>query len=319
MEMTMNPAIIREQVSLTGLLARLGFQPAHTSGREIMYRNVLHEDRKKPSLCVNDNLGVWYDHGTGKGGNVIDFGLAFWPGLGMKDVCGKVYEVMQQAVPATVSLLKHTRRKQRKTLVQPYFKIDKVCELGKTPSIRQYLERRGIWQEAQGILQEVHYHSVHSKLQPRQFSAAGHRNDAGSWQVRNKYFKGCLGNKGLTLFPGDTRRMVIFKDIFDYLSWKHDYPELSDSVLMINSFKQLEPAIKVAMRYPYLTVYFDHSPDGRQSLRQFITELPYAADGTSAFQGHHDYSEKRRTEARAAREAQTPKDFFKNIKVPFER
>lgn len=315
----MNPATIREQVSLTGLLARLGFQPVRGAGREIMYRNVLHQDRKKPSLCVNDNLGVWYDHGTGKGGNVIDFGLAFWPGLGMKDVCGKVYEVMQQAVPATVSLLNHTRRKRRKTLVQPYFKIDKVCELGKTPSIRQYLERRGIWQEAQGILQEVHYHSVHSKLQPRQFAAAGHRNDAGSWQVRNKYFKGCLGNKGLTLLPGDTRRLCVFKDMFDYLSWKHEHQELSDSALIINSYSLLPAAIKMATRYPHLNVYFDHTPEGHESLNQFLSELPYAADGTSAFQGHHAYNEKRRTEARAERDAHAPKDLFKNIEVPFIR
>ncbi|QEM07840.1 hypothetical protein DIU31_031675 [Mucilaginibacter rubeus] len=319
MELTMNPTAIREQVSLTGLLARLGYQPAHNSGREILYRNVLHEDGKKPSLCVNDNLGMWYDHGTGKGGNVIDFGLAFWPGLEIKEVCGKLHEIMEQAIPAAVSILKPSRRKRHKTLIQPYYRVDKVCDLGKTPSIRLFLEKRGIWEEAQGILQEVHYHSVHAKLQPRQFFAAGHRNDSGSWQVRNKYFKGCLGNKGLTLLTGDSRRLCVFKDIFDYLSWKHDHPELPDSALIINSYSLLAAAIKTAMRYPAISVYFDHTPEGHQSLRQFITELPYAADGTPAFSGHHDYSEKRRTEARAAYEAQKPKDLFKNIEIPFIR
>lgn len=317
MEMTTNPSAIRDQVSITGLLAKLGHQPAHNSRRGLMYRDVLHEDTKKPSLCVNDNLGVWYDHKTGKGGNVIDFGLAFWPGLDIRDVCGKLYEVMQQGPPAADS--KQSRRKRRKTLIQPYYRVDRICELGTTPSIRQFLERRGIWEEAQGILQEVHYHSVHAKLHPQQFFAAGHKTDAGSWQVRNKYFKGCLGNKGLTLLTGDPRRLCVFKDIFDYLSWKHDHPGLDDSALMINSYGQLPAAIKAAMRYPHLTVYFDHSPEGHQSLRQFISELPYATNGTSAFHGHHDYNEKRRTEARAEREAQEPKDLFKNIEIPFIR
>ncbi|NHA02521.1 hypothetical protein G7092_01870 [Mucilaginibacter sp. HC2] len=316
--MTMNPAVIREQVSITGLLARLGYQPAHNSGREILYSNVLHHDGKKPSLCVNDSLGVWYDHGTGKGGNVIDFGLAFWPELEIRDVCGKLHEIMEQALPA-VSLLKPSRRKRHKTLIQPYYRVDKVCELGRTPSIRLFLEKRGIWEAAQGILKEIHYHSVHAKLQPRQFSAAGHRNEAGSWQVRNKYFKGCLGNKGLTFFPGDSRRLCVFKDIFDYLSWKHDHPEAPDSILMINSYSLLPAAIKMAMRYPNLNVYFDHTPDGHESLRRFITELPYATDGTPAFHGHHDYSEKRRTEARTAFEAKKANNLFKKIQVPFER
>ena len=315
----MNPAVIREQVSITGLLARLGYQPAHKSGTESVYRSVLRQDEKKPSLCVNDTLGVWYDKGTGKGGNVIDFGLAFWPGLATREVYGKLCEVMQQVVPSATASVKQAGKRRRITLKLPYFRIDKICELGQTPAIQQFLERRGIWEEAQGILQEVHYRRVDKHEQPIIYCAAGHCNESGGWQVRNKYFKGCLGNKGLTLLPGDNRRLRVFKGIFDYLSWKHEHPECTDSALMVNRFTLLSAAIKVAMRYPTLTVYFDHSPEGHQSLRQFISELPYATDGTSAFSGHHDYNEKRRTEVRAASESQRPKDFFKNIEVPFER
>ncbi|SFT05595.1 hypothetical protein [Mucilaginibacter polytrichastri] len=319
MQTTMNPAAIREQVSITALLARLGYQPVHNSGRESVYRSVLHQDGKKPSFCVNDTLGMWYDKRTGKGGNVIDFGLAFWPGLATREVCGKLNDVMHQAVLPAVAGVKQAGKRRRKSLKLPYFRIDKVCELGQTTSIRQFLERRGIWEEAQGVLQEVHYHKVDTHQKPTLYAAAGYRNEHGGWQVRNKYFKGCLANKGLTLLAGDSRRLCVFKDIFDYLSWKHEHPDLSNSALIINSYSLLPAAIKVAMRYPELAVYFDHSPEGHQSLRQFITELPYANNGISAFKGHHDYNEKRRSEARAEHEAKKPKDLFKNIEVPFER
>ncbi|WDF55872.1 hypothetical protein [Mucilaginibacter sp. KACC 22063] len=319
MESTINPAVIREQVSITALLAKLGHQPVHKSGTESVYRSVLRQDGKKLSLCVNDTLGVWYDKGTGKGGNVIDLGMAFWPGLATREVCGKLCEVMHQAVPATVPAVEQVGKRRRISLKLPYFRIDTICPLGQTPAIRQFLERRGIWEEAQGILQEVHYRRVDKKEEPIIYCAAGHCNESGGWQVRNKYFKGCLGNKGLTLLHGDNRRLCVFKGIFDYLSWKHDHPESADSALMVNRYTLLPAAIKVAMRYPALTVYFDHSPEGHQSLRQFITELPYATDGTPAFSGHHDYNEKRRTEVRAESESQKPKDLFKNIEVPFER
>jgi hypothetical protein len=319
METKMNPAAIRERVSITALLARLGHQPAHKSGTESVYRSVLSQDGKKRSLCVNDTLGVWYDKGTGKGGNVIDFGLALWPGMDTQKVCGKLSEVMQQVAPAASANVKQSGKRRRKTLKLPYFQIDKICELGQTPAIQQFLERRGIWEEAQGILREVHYHKVDNHQDPVSYAAAGHCNESGGWQVRNKYFKGCLGTKGLTMLLRDNRRLVIFKDIFDYLSWKHDHPGSTDTALMVNKYTLLPAAIKVAMRYPTLTVYFDHSPEGHQSLRQFITELPYATDGTSAFSGYHDYNEKRRTEVRAATESRKPKDLFKNIGVPFER
>jgi hypothetical protein len=319
METTINPSVIREQVSITGLLSRLGFEPARNSGRELLYRSMLRDGDTKPSFCVNDSLGVWFDHGTGKGGNVIDFGLAFWPALGFKDVCGKLCEVMQQTAPAAISFFQPGERKRRKALKLPHYRVDKIHSLGHSPAIQQYLERRGIWEIAQGILQEVHYHVTDEKRQVKHFFAAGHRNESGGWEVRNKYFKGCLGHKGLTLIEGDNRRLCLFEGFFDYLSWKHEHQEQQDSALVLNTLSLLPAAIKVATRYPHLTVFFDNDTAGRQASRQFITELPYASDGASAFAGHHDYNDKRRVEARAAREALQPKDLFKNIAVPFER
>ena len=72
---TINPTIIKEQVTLAGLLARLGYQPVRPGGHELVYHSMLRKDDRTPSFSVNDALGVWYDHGTGKGGNVIDFGF----------------------------------------------------------------------------------------------------------------------------------------------------------------------------------------------------------------------------------------------------
>ena len=83
---------IKEQVSLVDLLARLGYKPLPRHGREKVYLSMIRDDDTSPSFTVNDELGVWFDHGIRKGGNIIDFGLAYWKGLDFNEVLVKIKE-----------------------------------------------------------------------------------------------------------------------------------------------------------------------------------------------------------------------------------
>lgn len=315
---TINPTIIKEQVTVAGLLARLGYQPAKPGGRELVYRSMLRDGDRSPSFSVNDALGVWYDHGTGKGGNVIDFGLAYWPDLTFKEVVQKIWEVAQQAVPAVaVSLQPAGRRRRAQKL--PHYQVEEVKPIINNPLIKHYLKNRGVLQLAAERLQEIYYCVEDEKHQRKHFFAAGHQNELGGWEVRNKYFKGCLGKKALTIIAGDARRVVLFEGYFDYLSWCYEHPDDRATVVILNTLSLLEAAIKVAMRYPQVDCYFDHDKPGRQATRTFLKALPYASDRSAIYIGHHDYNDKRKSDARNEREGQKPRDIFKGIKVPFER
>lgn len=318
---TLNPTLIKEQVALAGLLARLGYQPASPHGRELVYRSMLREDDTKPSFSVNDALGVWYDHGTGKGGNVIDFGLAYWPGLTFREVLSKIWEVAQQAIPASLSFQPAVAGRRRKALKLPHYQVENIKPLGGTRLITHYLEVRGVRKVAEGRLQEIYYYVDDEKGERKYFFAAGHQNELGGWEVRNKYFKGCLGKKAMTLIAGEERRLAVFEGYFDYLSWLYEHPGAKESILILNSLSLLEAAIKVATRYPIIDCFFDHDKPGRSANKRFLAGLPYATDRSAIYEGHHDYNDKRKADARAERLAANPpqKDFFQNIKVPFER
>jgi hypothetical protein len=317
MTTTLNPTLIKDQVSVAGLLARLGYQPARPGGRELVYRSMLRDDDDKPSFSVNDNLGVWYDHGTGKGGNVIDFGVAYWPQLEFREVLAKIWEVAQQAVPECIKPVVTGRR--RRAMKLPHYQVENIKELGATRLIGQYLQNRGVLSVAPGRLSEVYYYVDDEKGQRKYFFAAGHQNELGGWEVRNKYFKGCLGQKSLTMIAGDERKLILFEGYFDYLSWLFEHYGENPSVIVLNGLAMLESAIRLAMQYPVIDLYFDFNKPGRQATRSFIKALPYATDRSVIYQGYHDYNDKRKVEARAEREAQQPKDLFKNVKVPFER
>lgn len=314
-----NPANLKEQVSLSGLLEKLGFQPARKSGAELMYHSMLRDHDRTPSLSVNDELGVWYDHGTGKGGNLIDFGLAYWPALSFKEVLVKIWDAAQQAAAFSVQPARSARR--RKALRLPHYQVEAVKPLGSTEAISQYLVHRGVDTVAAGLLEEVHYLVRDEKQEVKHFFAAGHRNESGGWEVRNKYFKGCLGRKGLTILANDPRKVSLFEGYFDFLSWKFDNPAAGDTVIILNSVTLLGSAVKVALRYPEIDCYFDHDEAGRNATRELIKALPYASDRSAIFKGCHDYNNLRKKQAKAQRLAADPpkRDLFEGIKIPFIR
>src|SRR5580658_1655119 len=63
-------------IDLVDYLASLGYQPAKTRGNNFWYASPFR-DEKEPSFKVDRHLNLWYDHGWGKGGDIIEFGTQF--------------------------------------------------------------------------------------------------------------------------------------------------------------------------------------------------------------------------------------------------
>ncbi len=61
-----------KQTDLVDYLSKSGHQPAKVRGNDYWYLSPLREE-KTPSFKVNRKLNRWYDHGLGKGGNIIDW------------------------------------------------------------------------------------------------------------------------------------------------------------------------------------------------------------------------------------------------------
>ena len=64
------------QTDMVEYLSKLGHEPAKIRGVDYWYLSPLREERT-PSFKVNRKLNRWYDHGLGKGGNIIDFAILY--------------------------------------------------------------------------------------------------------------------------------------------------------------------------------------------------------------------------------------------------
>ena len=84
------------------------------------------------------SLGLWFDHGLGKGGNIIDFGLLFWKQLSFNEVVDKISEVIGSVDPRRKGLCGHGSKPGR-----PVYAIKETKTLGNNPAITAYLQVEG--------------------------------------------------------------------------------------------------------------------------------------------------------------------------------
>jgi len=65
------------QTDIVDYLEKLGYQPQKITNNDYWYLSPLR-DEKEASFKVNRKLNAWFDHGLGKGGNFIDFGVLYY-------------------------------------------------------------------------------------------------------------------------------------------------------------------------------------------------------------------------------------------------
>lgn len=280
---------IRERVSLSDLLSQLGYQPVKKYGPELLYKSMLRDNDTHPSLSVNDQMGVWFDHGTRKGGNIIDFGLAYWQGLELRQVLDKIQQVCSPDTEVKVAAKSARPPSGIKT---PNYLIEQVRDIFNSSALAYYLQSRGVWEAGRDHLKEVHYSLEGQKGQRKHYFAAGWTNETGGWEVRNKYFKGCLGHKAISFIPGHEKNLAVFEGYFNYLSWLQEHPEASESILVLNSVALLARGIDRGKAFSSIELYLDNDAAGKSATKEFIRALPYARDKSHLYEAYNDYNEK---------------------------
>ena len=79
-----------KKIPITDYLSSIGIEAAKIGGNNYWYYSPLRSERE-PSFKVNCNLNLWYDHGSGEGGTIIDLGARLG-GCSARDFVKKLSE-----------------------------------------------------------------------------------------------------------------------------------------------------------------------------------------------------------------------------------
>lgn len=244
-----------KQIRIADYLQSLGYTPIKQQGSSLWYKSPLREETDA-SFKVNTELNRWYDFGLGKGGNIIALAEELYASDYVLYLLGKIAERTPHIRPVYFSF--------RQQASEPSFQQLEVGELTH-PALFNYLQERGI-DTALAIPECRELHFIHNG---KPYFAIGFPNVAGGYEVRNRFFKGCIAPKDISHIrqQGEPReKCLVFEGMMDYLSFltlrMRNCPTMPNldgqDYVILNSVANVSKAIDVLHGYGRIHCLLDN-------------------------------------------------------------
>lgn len=256
-------------------LAKLGHFPTRTSVKEAWFLSPFRSETQA-SFKVSKELNRWYDHGAGKGGNVIDL------------VC----IINGSSVKETLDWLENGQISfsfQQRPLIPEQnasgIRVRYARPIGHFALIGYLNSRKIPVSTAAKLCQEVHY-----ILRGRNFFAIGLKNDSGGWDLRNKYYKNSSSPKDITYLKNGNRRLIVTEGMFDMLSlmeWDKKLRDQND-ILILNSLAFVEKIPGLLESYESVQLYLDNDKAGKIATELLMEHSPKCRDMSNLYKDFKD-------------------------------
>lgn len=273
----MNIDAIR-QIPLVDFLNHLGYQPTGRDSKGLWFYAPYRSERK-PSFHVNPNKNIWFDFGTGTGGDI--FTLA-------GEMSGET-DFLRQADFIAVKMQLPVEKPYKPTpfIEEPTFANLEISTL-KAPSLLKYLADRGIPNEiARQYCVQVDY-----EMKGKHYYSIGFRNNADGYELRNPFFKGSLPPKHISHFANGNSRCSVFEGFIDFLSAERLGFNDGTDTIVLNSVSNLGKAIEPLTDYPLILCYLDNDAAGRAALARLQKEFgDRVMDKSALYPNHKDLND----------------------------
>ncbi len=273
------------KISLVDFLNHLGYKPTGRDSKGLWFYAPYRSERK-PSFHVNPNRNIWFDFGTGAGGDI--FSLA-------GEMSGET-DFLRQAdfIAEKMSLPVAEPYKPKLFKEEPTFENMEVSRL-EHPALLKYLADRGIPNcIAQRYCVQVDYEmhgSSHSAFgaerRKKRYYAIGFENEARGYELRNSFFKGSYPPKHITHIVNGNPRCNVFEGFIDFLSAERlGYNDGNDTIVL-NSVSNISKAIAPLREYSIISCYLDNDEAGRNTLAKLRSEFGNKVMDKSALYPNH--------------------------------
>lgn len=284
-----------KHMDMVDYLATLGHHPVPKYSRHpnYWYLSPLRNERT-PSFKVNRKLNVWYDHGTGEGGNLIDFGIRYH-----RCTVTELLRILEGYSPS-LSFHQPTPQNppgQSSSIAGEKKKDDfsRIVILAVRPledkTLLSHLQSRNI---PTGIAQK-YCSEIDFTLYGKQHTVIGFKNDAEGYELRSQFFKGASAPKGITHIKSDTPQPGInvlegFTDFLSLLTLQSDGQQPMD-YLVLNSLSFVNKSIDLLKSYEDIFLFLDRNAPGIKATAALKAQLPQARDASILYRDHEDLND----------------------------
>ena len=263
-----------KQINLADYLHSLGYSPVKQQGINLWYKSPLREETEA-SFKVNTERNQWYDFGLGKGGGIIELAAHLYATDHVPYLLERIAEQTPHVHPVSFSFGKQDS-------FGPSFQQLEIVPLS-SPALLSYLQGRGINLElAKRECSEARY--THNG---KRYFAIAFPNGSGGFEVRNPYFKGCIGHKDITLlahtFNEWQNGCLVFEGFMDFLAYmtlvkqqdRWFVVESPCDYMILNSVANLKQALHYLDRYTHIHCFLDNDQAGRKTVESISNVFEY--------------------------------------------
>ena len=259
-----------KQIRIADYLQSLGYTPVKQQGNSLWYKSPFRQETEA-SFKVNTDRNLWYDYGLGKGGNILALAQELYRSDNVPYLLDRIAEQAPHIRPVSFYF--------RQQPSKPSFQQLEVRELSH-PALLRYLQERGI----NTALAKPECKELHFTNNGKPYFAIGFPNVAGGYEVRNRFFKGCIAPKDITHIrqQGEPReKCLVFEGLMDYLSFLTlrmkncpNMPNLDgQDYVILNSVANVSKAADVLHGYGRIHCLLDNDEAGRKAYRELEREL----------------------------------------------
>lgn len=269
------------KLDIVSYLSALGYGPSKIRNQDYWYLSPFREENT-PSFKVNRKLNRWYDHGLGKGGNLVDFAILY-------NNC-TVKEFLQ-TLQADSSFHKPDYKNSAVKILEPESRIRIVSEKElASPALLRYLEHRRVPVGlAKQFCREVHY-----EISLRKYYGIGFKNNSAGYEIRSAFFKGSSSPKDITTITNNAKEMTIFEGFIDFLSFMAIVSienQISTDFTILNSVSLFEKARPLIEQYEVINLYLDNDKTGQNCSRHALRLSEKYKDKSSLYERYKDVNE----------------------------
>ena len=271
-----------KSIPLASFLSRLGHEPAARKGTRLWYKSPLRQEHT-PSFKVDTTLNCWYDFGLGRGGNIIDLAAELYHSTDLRYLMDCIARCVSVPSPQKVASSFGQRHSA------PSFTDIEVVPL-RHHALVAYLQERGI--PAQIAVE--HCKQIHYGCRGKRYYAVGFTNESGGYEMRNKYFKGCIAPKDISLRrirDGPITDVAVFEGFIDYLSALTLGIIQGADAIILNSVSNVGKAIPYLRDYITIHCYLDNDDAGKSAFAAISAEFDNVIDCSTLYTQFDDLNE----------------------------
>jgi len=270
-------------VPITSYLAGKQIFPVLQTGGEYCYFSPFRNERT-PSFFVNPAKNVYIDFCDGYGGDSIKLvqaldNVGFAQAVAILQSVDQSFEIELQAnLPASPQYQSFVKR------ITPIHHHALISYITSVRKVSLAVARKE--------LSEIHY-----RTSKGEFFSLGFKNESDGWELRNPSFKGCIGQKDISIRGNRSGRFAyVFEGFIDYLSFvtchaKRIASQSNDTCFYILNSLSLVNRLPDLERFEIVSLFLDNDEPGIKAADHLASKYSNTFNYSAIlFPQHKDYN-----------------------------